>query len=118
MKNQVKGRSFFSKILFYFMLVSILPIILLVFFTKFISQQISINQVEHQLTQATKVTEARVNDLLTTYKDKLTVFCSDAEIYSILSTKNQSQEDINKIYNKMYLLLSGQSPKMIIPFYC
>lgn len=112
MKNQVKGRSFFSKILFYFMLVSILPIILLGFFTKFISQQISINRVEHQLTQATKVTEARVNDLLTTYKDKLTVFCSDAEIYSILSTKNQSQEDINKIYNKMYLLLSGQSPKM------
>lgn len=112
MKNQVKGRSFFSKILFYFMLISILPIILLGFFTKFISQQISINRVEHQLTQATKVTESRVNDLLTTYKDKLTVFCSDAEIYSILSNQNQSQEDINKIYNKMYLLLSGQSPKM------
>ncbi|GAA0680897.1 MULTISPECIES: sensor histidine kinase [Clostridium] len=112
MKNQAKGRSFFSKILFYFMLVSILPVILLGFFTKFISQQVSMNRVENQLIQATQVTESRVNNLLTTYKDKLTVFCNDAEIYSILSINNQSQEDINKIYNKMYLLLSGQTSKM------
>ena len=112
MEKKRRPTSFFSKLLIYFMIVSLLPIIFLGFFTNFLSNKISEDNVMSQLKATAESAGSNIDSLLEEYKNGLNLFCADEELYKILTDDTHTDNDVNSIYKKIYLLLAGRASEL------
>jgi len=113
-------KRFFSKLLFSFMMVSIVPIILLGILSMSISIGISMNQLKKQVAATAVGAGETLNQLFSDFQDRLDLFCVDDELQAILlaaragtssdtSTSISTEAARQKIYQKIYLLLAGRT---------
>lgn len=112
MEKKRRPTSFFSKLLIYFMIVSLLPIIFLGFFTNFLSNKISEDNVMSQLKATAESAGSNIDSLLEEYKNGLNLFCEDEELHEILTDDIHTDNDVNSIYKKIYLLLAGRTSEL------
>jgi len=68
-----------------------------------------IKKLENQSMTMAKLSLKSMDEMLDGYKSTLSLFAEDAELQSLLLSKNVEQYDKNIIYQKMYMLLSGRN---------
>lgn len=100
-------RGFFSRLLYSFMMVSIVPVILLGVFTMFISMKVSMTQLEKQVMSTSLRAGDALGQLFSDFGERLEVFSEDRELLEVLKGAYTSESTIQDINQKMYILLVG-----------
>ncbi|NCC63141.1 MAG: hypothetical protein EOM15_00595, partial [Spirochaetia bacterium] len=103
-------KTFFIRLLSYFMLVSIVPIVLLGVFTMLISVRISMNNLNSQVVAGVVTTTENVSRVLEDLTARLQLFTQDPVLLTlfsdeVLDTETHKQE----LYRRMYLLPAGST---------
>lgn len=105
-------KSFFAKLFFCFVLISVAPALVLGTLVYTISTNVSMRNLENQAFSTVNNATDNLKRTIGEYKSALLYFCTDKELIQMVSAPRVSQGDSASIYQKMYILLAGKSPKV------
>jgi two-component system sensor histidine kinase YesM len=100
-------RKFFTTVLMSFFWVSLVPIVLLGYVAMSISSRSAINDIKKQVSMTSSSALDSVSSMLSSFEESLLLFSEDPEVRQLMVDK--AGPDMQKVYRKMYLLLSGHA---------